>query len=367
MASSAALQCLVLVLPAVVIVLYVLTAFPHTPESLVLHPSLSSLPHDCRSWQIYPDDFFDGGAYAAFPLGRVRYWLLGPQDGSRVRLISIPPSLLTSVPGRPHPRPLRPFHHLARRRSSVGPQRFPRSGIRCVVLPPITSTLTPTTDLYGRGYSDAPQTTYDVSLYVTQLALLLQYIGWEKANLAGISMGGAVAAAFAVQFPHLVTGSIALMATTGIVDPGDLSRTSRFLSSPLMQIITSSSPFRLYLKHLANNDTSIDDPFSELIRIQSAHLPGYNPAIASSIRDGPIRNLAPVFAQLGRQTRKSGGSALIIWGTDDGVVPYRYAKRVQTLIPEAQLVTLQGAKHDLTVTHPEDVVNHLSAFFKEVG
>ncbi|THG92954.1 hypothetical protein EW026_g8136 [Hermanssonia centrifuga] len=334
MASSAALQCLVLVLPAVVIVLYVLTAFPHTPESLVLHPSLSSLPHDCRSWQIYPDDFFDGGAYASFPLGRVRYWLLGPQDGSRVVLIhglSVPSIIW----------------------QDVAPQ-LALKGFRV-----LTST--------DGGYSDAPQTTYDVSLYVTQLALLLQYIGWEKANLAGISMGGAVAAAFAVQFPHLVTGSIALMATTGIVDPGDLSRTSRFLSSPLMQIITSSSPFRLYLKHLANNETSIDDPFSELIRIQSAHLPGYNPAIASSIRDGPIRNLAPVFAQLGRQTRKSGGSALIIWGTDDGVVPYRYAKRVQTLIPEAQLVTLQGAKHDLTVTHPEDVVNHLSAFFKEVG
>ena len=43
-------------------------------------------------------------------------------------------------------------------------------------------------DLYGRGYTDAPQTTYDVSLYVTQLALLLQYVGWDKADLAGISM-----------------------------------------------------------------------------------------------------------------------------------------------------------------------------------
>lgn len=31
-------------------------------------------------------------------------------------------------------------------------------------------------DLYGRGYSDAPQTTYDSTLYVTQLALLMQHI-----------------------------------------------------------------------------------------------------------------------------------------------------------------------------------------------
>lgn len=43
-------------------------------------------------------------------------------------------------------------------------------------------------DLYGRGYSDAPQTTYDSSLYVTQLALLMQYVGWNKANIVGVSM-----------------------------------------------------------------------------------------------------------------------------------------------------------------------------------
>lgn len=43
-------------------------------------------------------------------------------------------------------------------------------------------------DLYGRGYSDAPQATYDTSLYVTQLALLLQYIRWDKTDVVGVSM-----------------------------------------------------------------------------------------------------------------------------------------------------------------------------------
>ena len=43
-------------------------------------------------------------------------------------------------------------------------------------------------DLYGRGYSEAPQTTYDTNLYTSQLAHLMQYIRWEKANIVGISM-----------------------------------------------------------------------------------------------------------------------------------------------------------------------------------
>ena len=43
-------------------------------------------------------------------------------------------------------------------------------------------------DLYGRGYSDAPEITYDTSLYATQLALLMQHIKWPKAYVAGVSM-----------------------------------------------------------------------------------------------------------------------------------------------------------------------------------
>lgn len=43
-------------------------------------------------------------------------------------------------------------------------------------------------DLYGRGYSDAPQITYDNPLYTTQLALLMQHVGWSNADIVGVSM-----------------------------------------------------------------------------------------------------------------------------------------------------------------------------------
>jgi hypothetical protein len=43
-------------------------------------------------------------------------------------------------------------------------------------------------DLYGRGYSDAPQVTYDTTLHTTQLALLMQYVKWDNAFIVGLSM-----------------------------------------------------------------------------------------------------------------------------------------------------------------------------------
>lgn len=90
-------------------------------------------------------------------------------------------------------------------------------------------------DLYGRGYSDAPLTTYDAALYATQLALLMQHIQWNKAAIAGVSMvgatpllfridslrgvqGGGIAAAFNTYFPDLVDDKVALIAPAGLIE-----------------------------------------------------------------------------------------------------------------------------------------------------
>jgi pimeloyl-ACP methyl ester carboxylesterase len=60
-------------------------------------------------------------------------------------------------------------------------------------------------DLYGRGYSDAPQTTYDTTLYVTQLALLMQHVKWEKAHVVGVSMVGVFIGCWHTSWNMLLT------------------------------------------------------------------------------------------------------------------------------------------------------------------
>lgn len=52
-----------------------------------------------------------------------------------------------------------------------------------------------------------------------------------------------------------------------------------------------------------------------------------------------------------------------IQGTDDVIMPYSYAARVAALLSGPQVVTIEGAGHDLTQSHPEEVVKALSAFF----
>jgi len=108
-------------------------------------------------------------------------------------------------------------------RCSAKPRRawLSRSALRCVVscrLFLLDIHLNLLKDLYGRGYSDAPQTTYDVNLYTMQLALLMQYLKWDKAHIVGLSMGGGIAAAFVAQFPHLVDEGVGLIASAGLIE-----------------------------------------------------------------------------------------------------------------------------------------------------
>ncbi|THH07929.1 hypothetical protein EW146_g9158 [Bondarzewia mesenterica] len=288
MAVTTPFQCLtlsLLLLPPLFITAYFFTQFPHAPEIPYIHPSLASLPRTSKSWDIYSEDFYDGGAYVSLPFGRrtVRRLII---FSTHVKVVLIHGLSVPAMIWR-----------------DVAPALASR-GYRVLLY-----------DLYGRGYSDAPQVTYDASLYATQLALLMQHVKWDKAFIAGVSMGGGIAAAFNHHFPHLVDGKVALIASAGLI---------------------------------------------ELVRIQSAHLPGYNPALASSLRDGPIRGLNSAFKELGA----SSHDVLLIWGTADNTVPYKYAARMKALVPQSRLITIQDGGHDLTISHPDTIITALAGFFR---
>ncbi|KAF8076921.1 Alpha/Beta hydrolase protein [Lyophyllum atratum] len=347
-------QCLtlsLLIIPPLLITTYLLAAFPNPPEAVYLHKSLASLPPDAKSWSIYPENFYPGGDYVSLPFGRVRYWLMGPEKGQKVVLIhglSIPAMIW----------------------EDVAPTLASR-GYRVLVY-----------DLYGRGYSDAPQTTYDANLYTIQLALLMQHLRWEKAIIAGVSMGGGIATAFTAQFPHLVDDKVVLIACAGLMEASDISRTAKFMSSPLVQTATSSVPVRKYLQRLImKNTTSVtpsaaltasaapadkkENVVTEIVRLQSAHLTGYNAALSSSMRDGPIRGQAPSFSSEGFRDR----AVLVIHGTKDNTVNPRYGPLILTLLPPAtrersRLITFEGAGHDLTISHHEAVSQAMLEFFQ---
>ncbi|KAG6816219.1 hypothetical protein H0H87_007669 [Tephrocybe sp. NHM501043] len=202
----------------------------------------------------------------------------------------------------------------------------------------------------------------------------MQYLQWDKAIIAGLSMGGGIAMTFTAQFPYLVDDKIVLIASAGIMEATDISRTSKFMSSPFVQTMTSSVPVRKYLQRLITKNTTsavaadakkVEDPVTEIVRLQSAHLTGYNAAISSSLRDGPVRGQASSLSADGWVDR----AVLVIHGTDDRTVNARYAPLILSLLPSStrersHLLTFNGAGHDLTISHSQEVTQAMLDFFK---
>ena len=75
-------------------------------------------------------------------------------------------------------------------------------------------------DLRGFGDSTTVDTPYTMDDFASDIAGLLDQLGIQKAAIAGHSMGGYVALAFARLFPNRVTG-LCLVASQTLADPPD--------------------------------------------------------------------------------------------------------------------------------------------------
>ncbi|CCM01946.1 uncharacterized protein FIBRA_04019 [Fibroporia radiculosa] len=224
-----------------------------------VHHSIEALPASSKIRSLYPENTFPNGAYVQLPHGKTRYWLLGPEGGTKLVLIhGLSTPAITWI--------------------EIGPYLASR-GFRVLIY-----------DLYGKGYSEAPQTTYHTSLFVSQLALLMQYIRWDSAHITGFSMGGAIAAAFAATLPHLVEGKVILMSSAGVHElppPEESPAQKAPVKSPIPQ-------------------------FQELISLQYEVLPGYDYGVKSCLRDGPIHGLLWIFDKLAGCHVRSGDELQVL-------------------------------------------------------
>ena len=103
------------------------------------------------------------------------------------------------------------------------------------------------------------------------------------------------------------------------------------------------------------------DSLVQIVRIQSAHLAGFNAAIGSSLRQGPIRGLHSAFQSDSFNDR----DVLIIHGTKDTTVLFKYAVQIAALLPPGarpELVIVPDGGHDLTISHPDLVLDHIQKF-----
>ncbi|MBN2389673.1 MAG: alpha/beta hydrolase [Anaerolineae bacterium] len=215
-------------------------------------------------------------------------------------------------------------------------------------------------DLFGRGYSDRPDTIYNQALYDRQLRELLNALGFTgPVNLVGLSMGGAIAVGFTAQHPERVR-RLALIDPAGM--PMKASPGANLVQVPwLGEWIFDRFAERLLVAGLAKDFYVRDklEEFEARYRVQMQYR-GFKRALLSTYRYGPITTMADAYRKVGQQTCP----VLLIWGRNDKTVPFPISEKVRAAIPRAEFHPIDGTGHIPHYEKPEIVNPLLTTFFR---
>ena len=216
-------------------------------------------------------------------------------------------------------------------------------------------------DLYGRGFSDRPSARYDLDLFVNQLTQLLDALRFTRPlSLIGLSMGGLIAATFAVHHPDGVNKLV-------LIDPAGAKRISlppmiRLMTLPLVaEIILNLVPNETLIRSGSKDifDPAHVDHFMSKYKIQLEYK-GFRRAILSTIRNGVLDSSIHVYERLGKLDKK----VMLLWGREDMTVPFEHSVALRVAIPQLEFHAVENCGHIPHYERPDEVNPLLLRFLR---
>lgn len=189
-------------------------------------------------------------------------------------------------------------------------------------------------DQIGFGKSDKPLINYRITTYVDFLDAFLKELKIERASFVGNSMGGWVAASYALAHPAKVESLV-------LVDAAGYSFAPGFDTSQLIKLNPSTREGMkelvarvFYNKLIFMSDAFIDASMAERINAGDGHT-------IRSITESIIRREDFLDNRLAAIKQPT----LVIWGREDGLLPLADGQRFQKEIPGAQLIVFDQCGH----------------------
>ncbi|MEX2180404.1 MAG: alpha/beta hydrolase [Gemmatimonadaceae bacterium] len=193
-------------------------------------------------------------------------------------------------------------------------------------------------DLFGRGWSDRPDATYDGAFYDAQLAGLLDSLRVRgPVDLFGLSFGGYVTA-------HFVSTHPARVRTLTLVDPTTRGRTvPTILRVPIVgHYLFQVSAVPTMADNQASDFLHPDDfpDWAERYRPQMRYR-----GFGRSLRRSLIATAAADFPAYYDAIARAGIPVLLIWGTEDRVLPIERAADITSRIARTEFFPVDSAGH----------------------
>jgi EmrB/QacA subfamily drug resistance transporter len=223
-------------------------------------------------------------------------------------------------------------------------------------------------DLLGHGESDGP-TAVDYSLggHAGTLRDLLDALGHERVTLVGHSLGGGIAMAFAYHYPERVE-RLALISSGGLgrgVSPalraatlpgaGAVMRTVGARPVIVAGRGLSALLSTLRLRHAARTTLEV---VTTLDRLGDS---GRRGAFLNTVR-AVIDGHGQKVSALDRLPLIANIPVLVVWGTQDHVIPVEHADLVRESLPDAEIILLEGIGHTPHLSQPVYVGERITAW-----
>lgn len=220
-------------------------------------------------------------------------------------------------------------------------------------------------DLRGYNDTDKPRRGYDVATLLRDIEGLIKELGYEKAIIAGHDWGGALAWAFAIYYPHMISRLIVMNAP----HPQAMLRELRTLKQlrKSWYIFAFQIPWLPEALLLRNHAGEIGRMLKGAA-LQKAAFPPEVTAIYQEAMSKPGAMSAGLnyYRQLLRRppvsvTRASGGTArisaptLLIWGEQDIALGIELTYGLEQWVDHIEVKRLPDSGHWVQQEQPDEV------------
>lgn len=191
-------------------------------------------------------------------------------------------------------------------------------------------------DLIGFGYSAKPIVHYTIKFFTDFLNKFMNEMGLKRANVIGSSMGGQIAAEFAIAHPNRVE-KLVLISPAGI-PPKTFKGTKQLKGYVKMFSAKNLDEIRKALIPVDADRTAVSEEYVRSV-YQYTMMEGAKHAFMSSLKESSV---APRLAnRLGSIKSKT----LVIWGKADRLIPVKYCEPFITKMDDCRLVLIEKCGH----------------------
>ncbi|MGE3244860.1 MAG: alpha/beta fold hydrolase [Beijerinckiaceae bacterium] len=208
-------------------------------------------------------------------------------------------------------------------------------------------------DCRGHGTSSKPAGPYTAEQFAADLADLLDAAGWDKAYVAGASMGGVVSIAFGQQFPQRAKG-LGLFDTTawyGETAPKDWAGRAETAKKEGLAGLIAFQKTRWFSDAFRENNADVVDGCIDVF----------------------LSNEVPAYAEacnmLGNADLRAGLSAMkmpvrIAVGEEDYATPVPMSQALHDALPGSSMNVIKNGRHLTPLEVPDVIAGELKALME---